>query len=106
MIPEVIVRFLDRAIVAIGGTRDDKLVPHVHRLSGWFCSPDREAITCLIPEQFSPHLLSSLEHNGQFALTVCDMPSHETYQFKGDYLSSRPCNAADLAAVEQSRERF
>src|SRR3972149_3537768 len=100
MIPEVIVLFLDRAIVAIAGTRDERLVPHVHRISGWRCSPDRKTITCLIPEEFTPDLVSSLEDNGQFSLTVCEVPSHETYQFKGDYVSSRPRGEADAADFE------
>src|SRR3989304_8503573 len=106
MIPEVIVLFLDRAIVAIGGTRDKSLVPHVHRVSGWRCSPDRKTISCLIPEEFSRHLVSSSEDNGQFALTVCEVPSHETYQFKGDYVSSRPSNEADVTDFERCRRRF
>ena len=106
MIPEVIVLFLDRALVAIGGTRDKGLVPHVHRVSGWRCSPDRKTITCLIPEEFTPDLVSSLEDNGQFSLTVCEVPSHETYQFKGDYVSSRPRSEADAADFESCRTRF
>lgn len=106
MIPEVIVLFLDRAIVAIGGTRDHSLVPHVHRVSGWRCSPDRKTITCLVPEQFTSELVSSLEDNGQFALTVCEVPSHETYQFKGDYVDSRPTNEADVTDFEGCRRRF
>ncbi len=106
MIPEVIAMFLDRAIVAIGGTRDKELVPHVHRVSGWRCSPDRKTITCLIPEEFAPDLMSSLEDNGQFALTVCEVPSHETYQFKGDYVSSRPSDETDRADFERCRGRF
>lgn len=106
MIPEVIALFLDRAIVAIGGTRDKGLVPHVHRVSGWRCSPDRKTITCLIPEAFASDLMSSLEDNGQFALTVCEVPSHETYQFKGDYVSSRPSNEDDVVDFERCRRQF
>jgi hypothetical protein len=106
MIPEVIVLFLERAIVAIGGTRDKNLVPHVHRVSGWSCSPDRRTITCLISEEFTRDLLSSLEDNGQFALTACEVPSHETYQFKGNYVGSRPSDEADATVFQKCRERF
>src|SRR3972149_1406185 len=106
MIPEVIVLFLDRPLVASGGARDKGLVPHVHRVSGWRCSPDRKTITCLIPEAFTSDLMSSLEDNGQFALTVCEVPSHETYQFKGDYVSSRPSNEGDVTDLEGGRGRF
>ena len=107
MIPDIIARFLeDEAMVAGGGTRDKGLIPHFHRVSGWIVSQDRQTITCSIPAEFTRDLISSLEDNGQFALTVGEVASHEAYQFKGKYVDSRPCNEADLVAVEQSRERL
>jgi hypothetical protein len=106
MIPEDIVEFLEGATVAIGGTRDGNLVPHVHRVSGWFVSPDRQTITCLVSDAFSMGLMESLEDNGQFALTVCEMPSHETYQIKGDYVGSRTLNESDLRIFKQCQTRF
>lgn len=106
VIPEDIVRFLDRATVGIGGTRDRDLVPHVHRLSGWSVSDDRTTMACLVPPQFIPELLPSLENNAQFAFTVSEVPSHETYQFKGDFLGSRAVDASDLATCDRHRDRF
>ena len=106
MIPGVIVDFLERATVAMGGTRDSAFIPHAHRVSGWTLEPDRQTITCLISSQSANNLISSLEDNGQFALTVCEMPSHETYQFKGSYVGSRPLGEADIATFTQCREQF
>jgi hypothetical protein len=106
MIPGVIVDFLGRATVAMGGTRDSALVPHVHRVSGWTIEPDLQTITCLIGSQTVNGLIQSLEDNGQFALTVCEMPSHETYQFKGRFVESRPVGEADIATFRQCRDRF
>jgi hypothetical protein len=106
MIPGAIVDFLGRATVATGGTRDSTLVPHVHRVSGWTLEPDRQTITCLIGSKSANNLIPSLEDNGQFALTVCEMPSHETYQFKGSYVGSRPVGEADTATFRQCREQF
>lgn len=106
VIPEHVVKFLERATVGIGGTRDRELVPHVHRLSGWSVGDDRQSLTCLVPQQFSAELLPSLEDNAQFALTVSEVPSHETYQFKGDYVGSRPIDARDLAVCERHRKLF
>ena len=40
------------------------------------------------------------------ALTVEEFPSHETYQFKGRYLRSRPLQPEDVALVDQIRARF
>ncbi len=106
MIPKKIARFLEGATVAIGGSRDENLVPHAHRISGWRVGPDEQTMTCLVAEGFTENLLPSLEDNGQFALTVCEVPSHETYQFKGNYVGSRPIDEKDLAVYELYRRRF
>jgi hypothetical protein len=75
-------------------------------VSGWSVGPDRQTISCSIPEEFTHDLLSSLADNGQFALTVEQIGTHETYQFKGDYVGSRPPDEADLVVFERCRERF
>ena len=106
MIPDTILEFLKTATVGIGGTRDKDLIPHVHRLSGWFVEPDRQTITCLVGEHFTPDLIPSLEDNGLFALTVCEVPSHETYQFKGDFVSTRSYSESDGAVFERCRANF
>lgn len=106
MIPRVIVDFVNRATVAMVGTRDQDLVPHVHRVSGWMVGPDRKTMTCLVAEGFTEALGSSLEDNGQLALTICEVPSHETYQFKGNYVGSRSIEKGDLEVYDGCRQRF
>ena len=107
MIPGKILRFLEEyAIVAFAGTRDRHLVPYGHRVSGWRVAQDRRTMTALIPAQFTPGLVDSLEDNGEFALTVEEFPSHETYQFKGRYLRHRPLDREDFEVVDTIRKRF
>jgi hypothetical protein len=107
MIPGRIVRFLEQyANVAFAGTRNHDLVPYGHRVSGWSVGADGRTVTALIPGQFTPRLVESLEENGQFALTVEEFPSHETYQFKGRYLRHRPAQEEDVQIVDRIRERF
>lgn len=107
MIPGKIASFLEqRANVAACGTRDKDLVPHGHRVSGWRVGPGPDTMECSIPEEFTEHLLDSLHDNGRIAVTIEEFPSHETYQFKGRYLTHRPPAADDLAIHEQCRERF
>ena len=120
MIPEEIIRFLEGATVAYGGTRDDKLVPQVYQVTGWIVAPDRQIITCLIPDDHSRTLARSFEDNGRFSLIVVGsttgprasnppspaVDSHECYQFKGDHVASRPANEADIAVSEQTSKRF
>jgi hypothetical protein len=120
MIPEKIARFLDGATVGFGTTRDDGLVPQLHRTVGWKVGGDRRTLTCLFPPGYSAKLLPSLEGNGQFSFTVLGSTTgprashppnpcvdfHECYQFKGDYVLSCPANEDDLALVDQTAARF
>lgn len=106
MIPGIIVEFLKRASVAVASTRNSSLVPHIHYVSAWEVSQDATEITCFIPSEFSGNLLSSLRDNGQFTLTVEQIGPHETYQFKGDYIDSRPFEEAERSLYEDCRERF
>jgi hypothetical protein len=63
-------------------------------------------MTALVPKEFTPRLVESLEDNGEFALTVEEFPSHETYQFKGRYLRHRTVQDEDSEVVDRIRERF
>jgi hypothetical protein len=107
MIPRRILAFLkDKGTVAVSGTRDATLTPHIHYVSGWDVEPDQQTIRCSIPEAYTDHLIRSLEDNGRFSLTVEQIGSHETYQFKGNYVGSVLPGEADMAAHERARERF
>jgi hypothetical protein len=107
VIPGRILRFLEQqANLAFAGTRDRDLVPRGHRVAGWHVSADGRALTALIAEHFTEGLLEALADNGEFALTVEEFPSHETYQFKGRYRSHRPLQEEDDATVDRLRERF
>jgi hypothetical protein len=107
MIPGKIVRFLEQyANFAYAGTRDRNLVPYGHRVSGWSVGSDGRTLTVLFAKLFTPRLIESLEDNGQFALTVEEFPTHETYQFKGRYLRHRPAQQDDVESVNRIRERM
>lgn len=107
MIPGIILKFLqDRGMFAVSGTRDANRVPHVHYVSGWDVEPDQQTIRCSINRAYLDHLFSSLEDNGQFSLTVEQIGTHKTYQFKGNYAGSAEPNDADFAAHRRITERF
>lgn len=107
MIPGSIKSFLEEeATVAIAGTRDEDNVPHVHRVSGWSVDPDDQAMSCMIPESYAEVLEANLEDNGQFALTLEQLGSHKTYQFKGDFLDSRPADDSDRSNAAQRAQLF
>ncbi len=107
MIPGKIIRFLEQyGNVGAAGTRDRDLVPFGHRVYGWRVGADQRTMTILVPDEFTARLVDSLQHNAELAVTVEAFPSHETYQFKGRYLSHREVTPEDLEAVEQVRRRF
>jgi len=107
MIPGMILKFLqDRGTIAVSGTRDTQRVPHIHYVSGWDVEPDHQTIRCTINRAYLEHLLSSLEDNGQFSLTVEQIGTHETYQLKGNYAGTAEPNAADFAAHQRMKDRF
>jgi hypothetical protein len=107
MIPGKIVRFLEQyANVAFAGTRDRDLVPSGHRVCGWRVCTDQRTMTALIPEEFTPRLVESLQENGELAVTVEEFPSHETYQFKGRYVRDRGVQDEDIEIVDRIRKRF
>ena len=105
MIPGVMKKFLERASVAVAGTRDEKLVPHVHFLSGWSVDADGNVV-CLFSEAFSESLVDRLERSGTLALTAEVIGPHECYQFKGRYLDARPASGDDQAISQACRQRF
>lgn len=107
MIPGRLIRFLEEhANVAMAGTRRRDLVPNGHRVSGWRVNGDQRTVSAFIAEQFTDNLVDSLQDNGEFALTVEEYPSHETYQLKGRYVRHRSIEPEDTAAVIRIRDRF
>lgn len=107
-IPGMIVEFLERrASVGVAGTRDRRLRPRVHSLSGWIVADAAMGeLVCLVSRGFTDGLLSSLEENGEFAAAIEYIGTHETYQFKGSFAGWRPAGDADRDAWERSRGRF
>ncbi len=107
MIPEEIVTFLqERGTVAVAGTRNAECIPEIRYVSGWSVEEDHATISCSIAEGFATDLTSSLDDNGQFALTVEEIGSHETYQFKGKYIESHLPSDADIESHLTARSRF
>jgi hypothetical protein len=107
MIPGKILMFLqNQGTIAVSGTRDANLIPHIHYVSGWEVESDKRTIRCSISQAYTDNLIRALEDNGQFALTVEQIGSHETYQFKGSYAGSTEPNDADFAAHQRMTNRF
>jgi hypothetical protein len=84
-------------------TRDEALRPSHTAVVGAMVHEDRETVTVLVPAARAERPLSNLRNNGRAALCVA-LASHEAYQLKGPYVSSRPADDADLARQEAYRQ--
>jgi hypothetical protein len=105
-IPGVLLKFLERASLAVAGTRDRDRVPHFHWVAGWSVEPDPGSLAFFLGEPFAERLLRHVAECPRLALTIEHIGPHETYQFKGAFAGSRPVAPADLAASKRCRERF
>jgi hypothetical protein len=107
VIPPKIIRFLEeRANIAFAGARDGKLIPRGHRVTGWRTDPSGRTITVFIPASWTAGLLEALRNNGQMAVTLEEVGTHETYQIKGRYLRDRAVRPDEIDIASESRERF
>jgi len=83
-------------------TRSETLRPAHAWVVGAEVHEDRETVTVLVAEAAAARSLANLERNGQIALGIA-LATHESYQLKGTYLSSRPASDADRSRQERYR---
>lgn len=105
MISDRIVEVIHGPAWMFAGTRDEGLRSTGTFVIGAVVHPDRETITFFVPESRSERILSNLKNNGRVALAV-GVPTHEAYQLKGVYVSSRPTDAKDRAVQEIYRSKL
>ena len=102
MIPDRVIEVLHGPAYMQIGTRDAALRPSHTVAVGAVVHDDRETVTVFVPSARAERILSDLESNGRVALGIA-LVSHEAYQLKGSYLSTRPTDASDLARQETYR---
>jgi hypothetical protein len=102
MIPDHIIEFIHGGVFMQIGTRDSALRPLHVVAAGARVGEDRQTVTVFVPAARADRTLRDLEHNGRVAF-ACSHASHESYQLKGTYLSSRPADAEERARQETWR---
>ena len=105
MILDRVVEAIHGPAVMFAGTRNERLYPAHTFVTGAIAHSDHETITFFVPESRSERILSDLNNNGRVALAV-SLITHEAYQLKGVYLSSRPTDAKDQAVQEVYRSKL
>jgi hypothetical protein len=103
MIPDRVIELLHGPTYVQIGTRDATLRPAHTFAVGAMVHADRETVTVYVPAARSGRVLADLEDNGRIAVGIA-AASHESYQLKGTYLSTRPTDAEDVARQEAYRK--
>lgn len=105
MIPDRVVEVLHGPAVMFVGTRDAELRAAHTCAVGAVVHDDRRTVTFFVPEGRAARLLTDLRDNGRVAFDF-GWVSHEAYQLKGAYLSSRPTTDEDVARQEAYRTKL
>jgi len=102
VIPDRIVELIEgEAFMQIATRSDDRWPAHAWVVGGRV-HDDRRTVTVFIAAAAAQPNVANLEANGRIALGVA-LATHEAYQLKGSYVSSRPTTADDRARQEHYR---
>lgn len=102
MIPDRVVEVLHGPTWIQIGSRDEALRPAHTVAVGAVVHDDRQTVTVFVPTARSGRVLRDLTGNGRIAVGLA-LASHESYQLKGTYISSRPTDDTDRACQEARR---
>jgi hypothetical protein len=105
MIPDRVLELMRGPAFMHVGTRDAERRPAHAFPFGALVADDRQTVTFFVTEWRSKRILSDLENNGRVAFAA-SLLSHEAYQLKGVYLSSRPATADEVAFQEAHRAKL
>ena len=105
MLSNRIIDAIQGAAVLYAGSRDERLRPAQTFAVGAVVHPDRESVTFFVPESRSEKILSHLKTNGRVALAVI-LLTHESYQLKGVYMTSRPVDEKERAIQDIYRSKL
>ena len=102
VIPDRVVELIQGPAFMQIGSRSDDLRPARVWVIGGAVYDDRQTVTVFVAAAAARPTLDNLERNGRIALGIA-LATHEAYQLKGTYVSSRPTNDQDLERQEKYR---
>jgi pyridoxamine 5'-phosphate oxidase-like protein len=105
VIPDRVIEVLRGPSIMQLGTRDAELRPAHSYVAGAVVHDDRQTVTFFVNEKRSKKTLSNLENNGRVALGIAQL-SHEAYQLKGSYVSSRAASDEEYGFQEKYGTRI
>jgi len=81
-------------------------VPEVVRCMGLAPVTDPEQLTVFIPEVWSHLFVANLATGKKITFMATSVPTYESYQYKGEYLSFRPCTEQEVALQRMYLDGF
>ena len=102
LIPDRIVEVVHGPAFMQIATRSDDLRPTHAWVIGGEVHDDRQTVTVFVAAAASRRTLDNLQRNGRIAFGI-SLATHEAYQLKGTYVSSRPTTDQDRARQEKYR---
>ena len=106
MISAQMIEFLQKPLAMNAASRDEELQAYIVRALGMVRVMDGETIGFYTPRSGAEKMLNNCANNKRVALVVCDIPTFETYQFKGEFIAARECTAEEQASVDTYLARF
>ena len=106
MIPRQLVDFVHGPVLGWIGGRDERLRPLAAWTFGARVEAAADTITVFLPDCEGGPLLAKLAADGTIAITVADGISHESYQFKGKLIETRPTTEEERAVQDILRSKL
>ena len=100
MISPRMTEFLQKPLSMNAGSRDQGLRPDSVRVLGPVGVTDEGRLTFYAPRDQAERSLHNYAQSQRVALVACDIPTFETYQFKGEFVAARECTAAEQSSTE------
>ena len=99
MIPDRVAEHLQGPSFIQVATRGADLRPSHAHVNGLIVHDDKQQVTFFVADRRAARIVADLKDNGQVALEAAQA-THEAYQLKGKYVSSRASTEEDYARQE------
>ena len=106
MIPSELVDFVHGPHAIAIGARDDKLMPTGAMAIGAIVDAESDVITVFVADTYVAGMLGDLKGNRAVTMLTGHGPKHETYQFKGECIGTRPTTEQEKAIQEIHRTKL
>ena len=102
MIPELTLEALTMGFGHLGSVNAEKKPSHTDTFSASF-DHDKDTVTCFVLGSLAGPVLENLKATGRVSYFF-GLPSHEAYQFKGQFIGTRELVETELAQSEKVRK--